>query len=454
MLSMAGVGPIAYGQAPRIREIVDSALQRDHRLINQQLEVGETRIDEQKLRESSLPRVSIDAADAFLYSAFNIKGKEVNIPELNVDIKEGSNRFTMTNQLATVTARTSVLLYSGGKIPQLRKALASKERAQTEIMESDRQQIIYNILATYDLLALLRQTRRVLDESGRRLDVNKQTADKALGYGLITKYEHQKIEVAIAQLASRIEDYTGRKEVVEENLFLLTGIDRARIALVQDSLLLIEGVPASGVGIAGRAELRALDASIVAAKYNLGAQKTWFVPKVEAVSSAGWLGLLNGHLSSNKPVGPAGNLSVSFPNFNVLPLFSIGVGMKWDVFDGKVGRRDVQKAELDIRKVENQRQQAVEDLELNLAKCRSDLASAVSKVALLRTQRQTAGNALDQATKEFRTGLIRTTQLVQAEEDMQNADLGLIQAIYNQRRAAVALLEATGTLTLDALSIP
>jgi hypothetical protein len=32
----------------------------------------------------------------------------------------------------------------------------------------------------------------VLDESKKRLDANKKTAEKALGYGLITPYDYKK----------------------------------------------------------------------------------------------------------------------------------------------------------------------------------------------------------------------------------------------------------------------
>ncbi len=43
----------------------------------------------------------------------------------------------------------------------------------------------------YDQLALVHQTKVVLDESKKRLDANRKTADKALGYGLITPYDHK-----------------------------------------------------------------------------------------------------------------------------------------------------------------------------------------------------------------------------------------------------------------------
>ena len=410
-----------------------------------------TRIDQQRLAESYLPRVDISGKDAFILSSFSVKSTEIAISQLNIDVKAGSNRFTTTAMLAAGSADASMLLYSGGKIPQLKKALAAKATAQTEIMEKDRQEIMSSVMAAYDELALLRQIRVVLDESTRRLAEDKRIADKSLGYGLITRYEHQKIEVAQAQLASRIEDYNGKRELVGEQLYLLTNIEKARIVLIDDSLRSIETVPDIG-GIQGRAEIRALNASILAARYNLSAGKTWFVPRIQASSSLGYIGLLAGHISSSDPVVAGGSkLSAGLPNLNILPVFNIGVGFKWDVFDGKEGRRDVQQAEVEVRQAENDKASVSDKLELNLAKCRSDYSSARSKVVLLKTQRQTAANALDQATQEYRTGLIRTSQLIEAEEDFENAGLGYIQAIYDQRRAAIALLQATGHLTAGAI---
>jgi outer membrane protein TolC len=450
LLAIAGISR-AQSPAPGLNELIDSALHKDYDLANQRLDIGKSRVDQQKLAESYLPRVNISAVDAFIFSSFSIKSSEIDIPQLNINIKEGRNRFTTTSMLATADANASMLLYSGGKIPRLKKALTAKITAQTEVMEKDRQEIMSNVMAAYDQLALLRQVRLVLDESARRLAEDKRTSDKALGYGLITNYEHQKIEVAQAQLASRIEDYKGKRELVEEQLYLLTNIDRARISLIDDSLRAIAAIP--GVSdIGGRAEMRALDAVILAARYNLSAEKTWFVPKVQAASSLGYLGLLAGHISSSDPILPGGSkLSAGIPNLNILPVFNIGVGVKWDVFDGKQMRRDVQKAELEVRMRENDKKQTAEQLELNLAKSRSDHSTALGKLTLLKTQRRTAVNALTQAMQEYRTGLIRTSQLIEAEEDFENAELGYIQAIYNQRRTAIALFQATGNLTLQAI---
>lgn len=441
-------------EMPSLRELVDSAIQNDYSLANKQLDIQLTALDQSKLKDVYLPKLDLTVKDAFILSSFGVRSRDlINIPQLNIDIKSGSNRFTTTGNLLTADLGASMVLYSGGKVPQLRKALTYKSAAQELIMESDRQQITSNVIQAYDQLALLKQVRKVLDQSERRLEDHRRTADKALGYGLITKYEHQKIEVAQAQLAVRIQEYQGKQELVIDQLAMFTHIDKDRLRKIDHEMQLIAVSPGDGQ-IARRAELKALDAKLQAGLYKINAEKTWFVPKVKAGASFGYLGLLAGHISSSKALLPGvidNKLSASLPDINILPMFNVGVGLKWDLFDGHEGQHEIKAAQIEYKKTENEKRDATEKLELNLAKCRSEYNIARGRVALKSTEQQTAQNALTQATKEYRTGLIKSLQLIDAENDYVQSALGYVQSVYDQRRAAIALLIATGDLAVQAI---
>ncbi|WP_343672601.1 TolC family protein [Chitinophaga sp.] len=442
---------IGQSASPTLEELIDSALHKDYGLIDQQLEISLTQTDQQQLKEAYLPRVDFTAKDAFILSSFGIKSPAISIPQLNIDIKEGHNRFTTTGNLVTADIGAHMLLYSGGKVPQLKRALAAKERGQTALLEKDRQEIISDVVTAFDQLALLRQVRAVLDESTRRLAENMKTADKALGYGLITPYEHQKIAVAQAQLQAKVVAYDGKHELLLTRLFQLTNISRERLATIMVPLKVLPAITAQ-TGIEDRAEIKALDAAIVANQYKIKAANTWFVPKVQLASSLGYIGLLAGHISSSDPLLPGGSkLSSSLPNFNVLPMYNIGIGLKWDLFDGKEGRREVQRATIELKKTVNNKNEVIEKLELNQEKCRTEYIVAEAQLQLSQSQQETAYNALKQATSEYRTGLIKSGQLIDAEEDYEQAALGYIQAIYDQRRAAISLLKASGHLTIQSL---
>ena len=65
--------------------------------------------------------------------------------------------------------------------------------------------------------------------------------------------------------------------------------------------------------------------------------------------------------------------------------------------------------------------------------------------------RQIARNALIQAEKEFRYGLIKSSQLLEAENNVENAELEYQTAVFNQRRAAVELMKSTQNLSIEKL---
>ena len=437
--------------APSLQDLIERALEKDFALANKRLEIQSTNIDQQKLKEAYLPRIDFSAKDAFMLSSFAVRTHEMQIPQLDIDIAEGKNRFTATSQLLTAGVETKVLIYSGGKIPYLKKALAEKVNAQTALLEKDKQQIIHEVMMAYDQLALLKQVRIVLNESEKRLQENKKTADKAFGYGLITKYEHQKIEVAQAQLASKITAYNGKRELVLRQLHLLTDIEPVQLSVLDPSLIAFKNVTSDN-SFDSRAELIALDAIMEANRFQIQADKTWFVPKIQAASSLGYLGLLDGHIKSSRPLMAEGEkLSANMPNLNVLPMFNIGIGLKWDLFDGREGRREIQKSGIELQKTQNEKKEVLEKLELNLFKNRNDLNVANAEILLREKQKQIADNALTQATREYRTGLIKSLQLIDAEDDYQSAALQYIQAIYDQRRAVIGLLQAKGELTIESI---
>ncbi|RDC56362.1 TolC family protein [Pedobacter chinensis] len=441
----------AQSNAPGLAELIESAIKKDYALANKQLDIETTSIDAKKLKEAHLPRIDISGKGAYTTSSFNVNSHELIVPLLNINIQQGSNRFTSSSYLVNTQIATGALLYSGGRIPNLRKALSQKITAEKALLEKDRQEIISEIMIAYDQLALLKQIRVVLDESEKRLSANRKTSDKAFGYGLITKYEHQKIEVAQAQLNSRIQEYEGKRSLVLYQLHLLTDMDLASLALINNSLTVLK-VSENNATVENRSEIKALQAVITANEFNIKAEKSWFLPKVQAGASLGYIGFLNGNLKSREPVIQGGNkLSSDLPNLNILPVFTVGIGAKWDLFDGMAGKRDVQKAKIELYKAQNEKKEVTEKLELNLYKSWTDYNTANAQIEVKEKQREISKNALTQATKEYQTGLIKSLQLIDAENDLQNASLEHIQAIYMQRRTAVNLLKATGNLTIQSI---
>src|SRR5690606_11418006 len=130
---------------------------------------------------------------AYLNNELMVDVPTATLPLLDLPIFDGSSTFSSHGNLWTADLTASAVLFSGTKAPKMGKALDYKIKAEEHLLDKQRQELIDKVSMAYDQLALLRQVQRVLSESQKRLAIEKETAEKAFGYGLITSYELQKV---------------------------------------------------------------------------------------------------------------------------------------------------------------------------------------------------------------------------------------------------------------------
>ncbi|GAA4441953.1 hypothetical protein GCM10023091_27920 [Ravibacter arvi] len=445
-MAVAATQPLYAQEAPTLDELINSAIENSHVLADKKLDLDATALDKKRLQEAYLPHVDLSGKYSFMASAINIKAPANVVPELGIKLPPLDNSFTNRANLVAGGLNADMLLYSGGKVPYLKKAVDAKINAQTALLETDKQQIISDVSAAYDQMALLAQVKVVLNESRNRLEANAETADKALKYGLMTPYEHQKIDVAQAQLDAKIQQYEGRRKLLVDLLHYYTGIEPERLARIEPALVNAQRA-SDDASVENRPEVAALNAGINAYQFQIKAAQSWWKPKVQLKTSLGYLNAFDMHLKATEPFPTGNTMSLTTNKLELLPNFSVGVGFKWDIFDGKKGKRDVQAANIDLQRAQNHKKETLEKLELNLAKQNTEYQNAVAEINVREKQKTAAQNALNQATKEFKTGLLKASDLIGAETDYQSATLDYLQAVFNQRRTVVELLKATGSLT-------
>lgn len=445
-------------EAPSLQELISQALQNDGTLSQQILENRYTKLDDEKLKDIFLPKLEVSGKAGYMYAHSYFKSPEITIPAIKpifpgLQIPLGQvDDLGISGLSAAAKAEATMLIYSGGKVQYLKEANREKGLSEEIMMQKSRDEVITEVSKAYDQLALVQESKRVLDESKKRLEINKRTADKALGYGLITPYDHRKIELAQATLDSKMAEYEGKKELLITQIQQLTGIERSRIELIVPHLQPVN-YEVLGQQIENRAEVQALDHGIKATEYKIKAEERWWVPKVQAQSSLSYFGLYANHLYSNDELIPktGKKLDLHPSNLNVAPVFQAGVGFKWDILDGNEGKHAVEKAKIEKDILENKRRDAIKKLNLNLANNQTNYNIANAQIKLKEKAKQIAQKGLEQVEKEFRYGTKTSAALIEAENDLENAELELQTAIFNQRRAAVELMKSTQNLDAEKL---
>ena len=110
--------------------------------------------------------------------------------------------------------------------------------------------------------------------------------------------------------------------------------------------------------------------------------------------------------------------------------YLIGAQLSWKVFDGykSIGKMEKAKAEYQKAQVENQQYKSQSQMELN--KTNRQLKDAENKVNLEKLALEQSQEAYRIRSNRFTQGLEKTTDLLQAETQMYQKELQLLQAVF------------------------
>lgn len=471
--------------SPELKELIILSVSRDHKTTEKNIETEIALTQRNSVRLTYLPRFELGGK--YLYATTSLDSKigdvsgleslpklqefmnnpafPVLFPELaglsgelislqKLLIQQGIAIPTLSNNLAGdfsgsyygLDASARMVLFSGGQIPNLSGALREKAEAQQALADKCSSEVIAEVITCYDQLAVLNQSEKVLNESALRLEAERKFAFSALKNGFATGFDTLKITVAQEYLNARIAEYQSKKTLLLHKLSQLTGKTTAEFERLSPDL-----IPAAymqgNAAIDNRAEMRALSAGVQAQRYLLKAEKSHYLPKIQAMASLRYDRIAGADASFDAPLA----LGMDIRNMTLGPTFMAGVGFRWELFDRSGGTGKEKLARLELKKAENSLEEARELLQLNQVKANASYDAANAQLIWKKNQKSAAIKASELARKSYNEGMISITELLAAETEVQNAELEYLQFIFNQRQATLECYKATGSLTLNNL---
>jgi outer membrane protein TolC len=468
--------------SPELKELISLSVNKDHKVAEKQIDKQIAEVQQKAVRSAYLPKVELGGKYVFAYSSMNSKTGEIEgfeslgklqelmknpaFPVMFPTLAGITGEITQLQQLLAqqgiqlpsvsknmegdfhgnyfgIDATAKMLLYSGGQIPNISKALSEKIKAQDAMSDKCKSDAISEVITYYDQLALLNQSKHVLDESAVRLAAEKKYATMALKNGLATSFDTLKIAVADANLQAKLSEYESKSMLLHLKLAQLTGKPASGFESLNPGLELLLYADTS-TDISKRAELRALTAGVEAQKYMLKSEKSHYLPKVQALASARYDNIFKADADMSSPIP----MDLKVDNIGLGPTLMVGVGFKWELFDRSGGTAKVKQASLEVKKAENTRDEARELLQLNQTKVTKYYQASISQVKYKDKQLTAARMALELAQKSYIEGLINITERLTMETEMQNAELEYLQAVFAQRQSALECYKAKGDLTM------
>lgn len=427
---------------PALKDLINKGLHKSHSINIYDLDAEQAKADQKMAKSVFVPNVSIsgsytrlnddikldDAAQQLLMGTQKLLIKEAVGMPFNAPLPPNTPLTEIPNIQDRNILKSSVdldwVLFSGFEVTNAVKASKHKEASLHFLGDAQKDKIALQIIETYDKLALVYASEEVLVTSESYLKEQETYAKKAVANGLTTPIARKKIELAQQQLAAKELEYNHNKTLLIQVLHQLTGESTANLALLKPELQSLSSP--SPVDTNKRNEIKALEEAEQASMYKSKMQKSSFIPKIA----------LKGHYELIDD-----DLSLLDPKWFV------GVGVRWNLFDGFESKLKSQKSTIERLKYKEQREEAEEVIALSAIKAQLGTESAIQNARVAQKEVELATATYDMVNKQYKNNLASINDVLNALSDVEKANFKLQQSYFNQRRAHADLLHANGILT-------
>jgi outer membrane protein TolC len=433
---------IAQQLDPELKDLINKGLNKSHDVKIQYFNAEQAKVDQKLAKSVFLPKVTFNGSYTRLDDniSFDDDTQNLLISTQRLLIKEAAgiafnSPFPAGIPLAPVPdlqnkniLKSSMdvdwVLFSGFEASNALKASKHKEASIIYLAMAEKDKIALQIIETYDKLALVNASKRVLTTSENFLDEQEHYVRKAIENGLATPIGRKKVELAQQQLAGKLLEFNQNKKLLIEVLHQLTNESKDKLSLLNPQLqpFTTDSLSKSEK----RNEIKALEEAEKATLYKAKMEKSNFIPKLA----------LKGHYEFLEE-----DLSL------LDPVWYVGVGVKWNVFDGNQSHLKSEKSLIEAKKYRQQLEEADEMIALSIIKAELSYEASLQNTEMIQKEIELANDTYEMIDKQYRNDLASIKEVLDALNDVEKANFKLQQSYYDQRRAVTNLLNAKGALT-------
>jgi outer membrane protein TolC len=424
-----------------LKFLITSAFEKSDSIKVNSIRIQQAKIDEQTTKFNYLPRISANATytrlnDDLVFpqdlqtlllgtQSLLVKSK-AGLPfnaALPSSVKLQPVPPISEKNLLKSSANMQWLLFSGFKVENGIKAYQHQQKALNYLSDKQKTNLVTELSDLYDKLALLNAGDSVIKRSQTVLNEQRRFVEAAIKNGLATPLDRKKIDYALEKLNLKKVENDGQRLTLFYRLHQVTGIGLSGLSSLHPNLqpLLVF----NDSTFLERVEIKSLNEAIQASRFKEKAEWGEYIPKLAAFGQYEFL---------------KKDLSILDPQWYV------GLRLQWNLFDGLTARNNARKALLDRHIYETQKQATEDLIDFGKARARQQLQTANQKISMVNAQLSLSSETFEFVSKQYKNGLTTMTELLNALNDLEKSRFDLQQAYYEQRRAAIQLLDVNGTL--------
>lgn len=433
--------------SPDVQNALLASEERSYSLKEKQYAVSKTELEAKKIKHKRIPTLTATGGIAHFKNDAVLDLAPVALPILPIQLFEGSQGLSAKGNIVGGGLMAKSVLFSGLQIPKATKALKTKAEAESLLLEAESETVSRQVLIALDNLEVLKQVDILLAESKKRLESEKLRVDRAIEAGLAIPFDRDKIVLASLELDAKSKEAEGTRNVLIEQLSYLTGFTSEKIKNIEHHFEVIPMLNPNALQVENKKELEALNLFIEAQNLNVERERNSILPQVAAFGGLQYARLFDSEATLNSVPISESDLNGNLNKLEIWPNWVIGVGVKWEIFEGMQRKHRIDKAKLDMALLEDKRKDSEEKLNLLLSKQKSDWETQHDMLGIARQRLHIATQNLERAEKQYEQGLLSINDRLSSENDYFGAALSLSQEIAKQRELSIDLLITAGAFT-------
>ncbi len=426
---------------PVLQDLIQKGINKNLNITNNRIDAEQANVDQRLAKSVFLPKISLNGSYTRLNDDITFDentqtllvatqklvikdaiGLPFNSPfPANIPLEEIPN--LQNKNILKSSVDLDWVLFSGLEATNALKASKHKESSLNYLGLAEKDKVALQIIETYDKLALVKASQKVLTTSENYLNEQIHYVKKAIENGLTTPISRKKIELAQQQLAAKKLDFEHNSILLVELLHQLTGESKATLKMLDPRLQTFSVGKNSNAE--KRNEIKALEEAERATEFQVKMEKSSFIPKVA----------VKGHYEFIED-----DLSLLDPKW------FIGAGIKWNLYDGGQSRLKSKKAQLENEKYREKIQDTEEMIALSIIKAELSLESSQQNTTIIEKEIELANDTYEMVNKQYKNNLASINEVLEALTDVEKANFKLQESYFNERRAATDLLHAKGIL--------
>lgn len=362
-----------------------------------------------------LPQVSfsyslLNSNDPLNAFAFKLQGKSIAAADFNPDaLNHPSGRSDFVTQLNLRQPLVNIdMLYQ-------RKAAAQQKEIYRYKTQRTKEMIIFQSQQAFLQLQLAYAGRRVLEEAAATLQSLRKFTGDRYEQGLLQQSDLLNVEVQLKTLETAIAETKSQIQNASDQISLLMNQPLGTTYLA-DSTVFTAPVALPPVTIpAARADFKAMGVMLTINKLLIRSNKMSFMPRLNFFA--------NYQLHDAAPL-----------NFGA-GAYLAGLQLSWDIFKGHTVKNKTASLQRQNERIKAgiEQQQAADQLALQ--KASRDVADAAFRIRQQEAAITAASEALRILQNRYAQGLVTTTDVLTAHNQVAQQRLGLTQALFSRNMA-------------------